>query len=60
MIPQWAPQLQSAIHPRPVSVAIRLNPQSPVRTTHTCFRCSEHELRRLRNGLEIGTRSSRE
>eukprot|EP00969_Alexandrium_andersonii_P336148 14858095-Alexandrium_andersonii.AAC.1 len=52
-------KVQSTIHPRPASVAIRLNAQSTLRNVQHRLRPPELELRRPRNGLEIGLRSSR-
>eukprot|EP00969_Alexandrium_andersonii_P157206 6948717-Alexandrium_andersonii.AAC.1 len=50
---------RAAIRPRPVRVAIRLNPQSAMRKMQNPFTCSNLELRGPRNGLKFGPRSSR-
>eukprot|EP00969_Alexandrium_andersonii_P184803 8165121-Alexandrium_andersonii.AAC.1 len=45
------PNVQSAIRPRPVIAAIRLNPQPAICNNH--FRRSELELPGPRNGLNL-------
>eukprot|EP00969_Alexandrium_andersonii_P079639 3511295-Alexandrium_andersonii.AAC.1 len=51
--------MQSAIHSRPVSAAIRLTSQSATRKMQHRCRRSELELRGPRNGLRIDPRGSR-
>eukprot|EP00969_Alexandrium_andersonii_P290432 12836885-Alexandrium_andersonii.AAC.1 len=51
--------MQSAIRPRPVSAAIRLNLQSALRKTQNRLGRSNLELRGPRSGLNIGPRSFR-
>eukprot|EP00969_Alexandrium_andersonii_P137719 6090240-Alexandrium_andersonii.AAC.1 len=53
------PKVQSAIRPRPVSLAIRLNPQLTLPAMHHRFRRSTLELRGRGNDLNINSRSSR-
>eukprot|EP00969_Alexandrium_andersonii_P192062 8483830-Alexandrium_andersonii.AAC.1 len=49
---------QSAIRARPVSAAIRLNPQSAMRKAQHRFKRSNLELRGPRNDLKTGARNS--
>eukprot|EP00969_Alexandrium_andersonii_P350383 15433128-Alexandrium_andersonii.AAC.1 len=51
--------MQFPIHARPLSAAIRLNPQSAMRKVQRHFRRSELELRGPRDGLKFGPRNSR-
>eukprot|EP00969_Alexandrium_andersonii_P181722 8030592-Alexandrium_andersonii.AAC.1 len=53
-------KVQSTIRSRPVSAAIRLNPQSVLTNMHNRFRRSDLELRGPRSVLEVGPRSSRQ
>eukprot|EP00969_Alexandrium_andersonii_P347680 15372319-Alexandrium_andersonii.AAC.1 len=51
------PSVQSAMHSRSVSAAIRFNPQLALPSLQPCFRRSDVELRGPRNGLKTGPRS---
>eukprot|EP00969_Alexandrium_andersonii_P207513 9167514-Alexandrium_andersonii.AAC.1 len=51
--------MQSAIRPKPISAAIRLNPQSAMHSVQNRFRHSNLELRGPRKDINIGPRSSR-
>eukprot|EP00969_Alexandrium_andersonii_P203279 8982664-Alexandrium_andersonii.AAC.1 len=50
--------MQSAIPARPISAAIRLNPQSALRKMQHRFKRSNLELRGPENARKIGNRNS--